>query len=117
MYLNKTSLPSKNFYLFTDTALSYTFSKDWVQSWKDVDNQIAQNNVAGKISLDKISDWSGDWGGMENCLHKSNLLINDEIHYDIFNQDWTLLTSNKSFDTSGCPYCVIIHLLSKWKYC
>ena len=96
---NKNSLPTKNYYLFTNTKLLWETSKNLMETWKQLDNVIAQNSYASAITLGATTEWT-------DFIHNSNPLSGTpQTHTPYTDADWHPISNNKAFSNIGCPYC------------
>lgn len=100
---NRNSLPTKNYYLFHDSMLLFETSKEWIETWKNIDNVVSQNAYSSAITLGNKNEWSG-------FIHKSNPIDGTPpTHASYLDANWHPLHNlgpmNKTFDNIGSPYC------------
>ena len=100
---NRNSLPTKNYYLFHDSMLLFETSKEWIETWKNIDNVVSQNAYSSAITLGNKSEW-------QDFIHKSNPIDGTPpTHISYLDADWHPLNNlglmNKTFDNIGSPYC------------
>lgn len=107
--INRTSLPSRNFYFFPNETLSFATSKNFQEDVKTREDALAMNQAGGKLSMGGTSQWSSK----PNGLHNSNPVTTDGTHYDYNNKSWkpfafysTAEAPTLSHDTSGNFYAV-----------
>ena len=79
--LEKTSSPSKNFYVFQKCSIEFTKSVNWIEQWKKATDVVATNNFSGIVHI-------GDPGNFSvSQPHYSNPISND-THLNYYSNVW-----------------------------
>ena len=103
--LTHSAAPSKCLFYFPNEQIDIKTTIDWAQNYKEQNNAIARNNVAGKLTCGKVADW---YDNVKLGNHKSNPTNDSNIRYDFFDQNWKpleYLTEFSTYQLLGNMYC------------
>ena len=101
--LNKTSIPTRNFYCISGASLTDKYGQEWLTRIKNIDDAVSQIDFGGVIQLGQASDYSFDDKFIN--YHKSNMPSSNANNkfWDYEDLDWrplSYLENDLTFDTS-----------------